>query len=244
MKFEQLPSDQETIVEIDKTTIQLLEKAQADRHIKDSLENEYFERVLVAGEMTELGLDSRQNFSKDEISEIQKEISELRKQYQDSDLIPIGVVKYLHRLKQIGIEFLPLTSEETKKLYHLPEKLRTHPDDGNLIYLPQLAHVLNVPLSEITIEEDGEVVRQYLENELKQGEDKAVIATLLSGMLADLNKQSLGKLLQGPNWSESIFNRALDEIRELKEKEQGYELARVLPAMIKLIKVKKDLFSS
>ncbi len=66
-------------LEIDAETEKLLIKTQADKHIKNYSETEYFERVLVAGEMTELGLDAKKNFSEEDLKIFKKILFPLEK---------------------------------------------------------------------------------------------------------------------------------------------------------------------
>jgi hypothetical protein len=170
--FESLFDVQTDTLEIDAETEILLIKSQADTHIKNYSETEYFERVLVAGEMTELGLDAKKNFSKEDLKNIQKDLAVFREESKQDPALQIGLVKYLYRLNQIGIDYPSLTSEEKERLENIPQYLRQHPENGNLVYLPQLASVLGVALAEISDKNDGLLVKEYLEKELAKGDEE------------------------------------------------------------------------
>lgn len=221
-------------LEVDEETEKLLVQSQANQHIKNMKATEYFERVLVAGEMTELGLDSKQNFSEEDLENIQKDLTGFRQEFMQEKNSYIGLAKYLYRLDQVGIQYPPLSNEEVEKLQSIPKYLRQHPENGNLVYLPQLAHVLGVPLTEIADKNDGQLVKEYLQQELAIGGKEEIKAIMVTGMLQDLDPTALEELIKSVFWKEKNWGQALELVEQYKQEKQGYILARSLPALKKL----------
>jgi hypothetical protein len=237
-------SKQEDFLKIDSKTEELLIQAQADKHIKNLSESEYFERVLVAGEMTELGLDSKKNFSDEDLENIQKDLVSFRQKTKQENEIHVSLAKYVYRLGQVGIECPALDDEEIRLLKALPEYLRQHPENGNLVYLPQIAKALGLSLDEISKPEDGQLVKKYLQDKLSKGGDEEMKAILVAGLLKDLDENSLDELLRSSYWHEEKWAEVIKIIQEYKENKQGYFLARCLPSLKKLNSVKERIIKA
>lgn len=233
-KFESLLNLNGTSLEIDTEVEKLLIEAQVDKHIKNYSEAEYFERVLVAGEMTELGLDAKKNFSEHELENIQKDLVAFREECKQGSELHIGLVKYLYRLNQVGVGYPPLTSKEIERLTTIPHYLRQHPENGNLVYLPQLAAVLEIALSELADKNDGQLVKEYLQQEFAKGGEEEMKAIMVSGMLQDLDPRALEELIKSDYWKEDSWQKAIQLVKKYKHEKDGYALARSLPSLKKL----------
>ncbi len=153
----------------------------------------------------------------------------------------IGLVKYLYRLNQIGIDHPSLTNEEKERLENIPQYLRQHSENGNLVYLPQLASVLGVALAEISDKNDGLLVKEYLEKELAKGGEEEIKAIMVTGMLQDLDPTALEELIKSDYWKEKNWQQAMQLVEKYKQEKQGYFLARCLPSLRKLQKVKDTI---
>jgi hypothetical protein len=217
--------------------------------------NDFFEAddvwnaIITAGEMALLGIDIKKDLDKGMIEKIQNLLAELRKRLKDNDDPDdyIDLARTVYRLKNIGIDFPDLNSEEIEKLRILPELIR-HTSDwdiGHLAYIPQIAAAINEDPDLLKHQDDGDLVEKYSEQDIvkNQDDDKQFSSMIIcGGLLAKFDVDAAKKLLESEAWKNGkSWTEILNYFEKLEREKNGYFLARLLPPMQSLIKFKNNL---
>lgn len=200
--------------------------------------SDYWEKIIMAGEMALLGIDVLDNLSEEDKEKMRQELEGVRtrlKEAKDKSGY-IDLARCVYRFQNIGLDYPELTDEEKGILEGLSRFFRQDQKwHGHLNYIPQIAQAVDKNIDEISSQDDYKLARKYLEEKLREGGEEELKNMIFSGLLVELNKKEAEKLLNGEYWNENRWTEVLKMIKEAKDNKYGYLLARYLPPLKKLI---------
>jgi len=229
---------EENILNIDEETKRiLLETMKAEK-------GDYWEKTIIAGEMALLGMNVLDNLSEEDKEKMRQELENVRASLKDTEDKEdyVDLARGIYRFKNIELNYPQLTDKEKEILESLPALFRQNPEwHGHLNYIPQIAKALNKNIDEISNNKDYELARKYIEEKLKEDGEEELMNMILSGLLVELNEDEAKKLLKSESWHENRWSEVLKMVREAKNNEQGYFLARCLSPLRKLIEFRENI---
>lgn len=215
--------------------------------------SEYFEKgkiweaLIVAGEMALSGIDTKRLLQKDQVEKAQNELKQLRAKIKEENNPDeyIDLARCIYRFQNIGIDFPELNDEEREKLKNLPEYIRTNPDypKEHLAYLPQIASAIEQDIKTLKKPTDASIVRKEIELDIenKKGDELQFHSMIVGGgLLAQFDSNEAKKLIESEVWKKSKeWQDVLSYFTKIKEEKNGWHLARLLPQMQSLIKLRR-----
>jgi hypothetical protein len=206
--------------------------------------SDYWEKIIMAGEMASLGINVLDNLSEEEKEKMREKLEKVRTELKENKDKKnyIDLARGIYRFKNIGLDYPELTNEEKEILENLPMLFRQDKEwHGHLNYIPQIAKALNKSADEISSKEDHELARKFLEEKLKEGGEEELMNMIFTGLLVELDEDETEKLLKSENWHEDRWQEVLKMIEEAKNNEQGYFLLRHLQPLRKLVEFRKNI---
>ncbi|MCK5416196.1 hypothetical protein KAI92_02090 [Candidatus Parcubacteria bacterium] len=230
----------------------LLSPSEQDKDImlqamsKRFVENNTWDAIIIAGEMALAGLDIRALLKDTQIKEMQDELQRLRDNIKKENNLDehIDLARCIYRFQNIGIAFPELNKQEQNIIKNLPNFIRTTAEwpKGHLVYMPQIASALNQNIESIKESSDSDIVRQEIELDIeKQKNDELLFHSMIigGGLLAQFDRDAAEKLIQSKAWENGkSWSDILDYFKKIKNNNNGWQLARLLPPMQALIKLK------
>ena len=207
--------------------------------------NEIWEAIIVAGEMSLIGIDVKSQLNDEQRSKMVEELQSLRdKAAKDEDpYLYIDLARCIYRFKNIGINFPDLNTEEMQKLQNLPDTIRNDKEwpKDHLAYIPQIANAINQDVNSLKQPNDAITVRQELEQDIaeKENDDKQFHSMIIGGgLLAQFDNNQAIELFQSKAWKNGKqWPEILDYFKKISQEENGWQMARLLPPMQTLIKL-------
>lgn len=229
--------------ELDTLTRENLIKSMHGEGLSNSKDN-IWEKIVVAGELSLVGIDVKNELSVPEKESFKKELSDLREKLKESgdDLDYIDLARCVYRFKNIGLDFDDLTEDEIRHIEELPEIFRKNSQlHGHLNYLPQVTLSIEGDLGRIAGENDFVLARQAIESDLRanSGSDKELEIMVFAGLLVETNEQEAEKLINSNFWPKERWSDVVEMMNNLKKSEKdnsAYMLARLLPQFLKMRK--------
>ncbi len=216
--------------------------------------SEYFEKdknweaIIIASEMASSGIDTKELFEKDYIEKAQNELQQLRIKIKEDNNPDeyIDLARLIYRFQNLNIDFPDLNKEEQEKLRDLPEYMRTNLDypKEHLAYIPQIASAVEEDVEALKKPTDSSIVRQEIELDIKNKKgNKSQFHSMVigGGLLAQFDSSEAKKLIKGDTWKTGKeWQDILNYFKEIKEEKNGWYLARLLPQVQSLIKLRRE----
>jgi hypothetical protein len=224
------------------------------RNIMTQEMSEYFDKgrvweaIIIAGEIASSGMDTKKLLKQDQIEKAQNELKQLRAKIkaEDNPNEYIDLARCIYRFQNIGIDFPELNDDEREKLKNLPEYMRTNQNypKEHLAYIPQIASAIGQKMETLKKPADANIIREKIEQDIiskKERESQFHSMIIGGGLLAQFDSNEAKKLLESKVWKEDKkWQDVLNYLEKIKAEKNGWFLARLLPQVQSLIRLKRE----
>lgn len=242
--------EQNIIAEAEKEN-KLLHPSEQDKDLMQQAMLECFKKdnirdaIIIAGEMALAGFNVRALLQEDQINKMKEKLQQLRERIK-SESDPnkyIDLARHIYRFRNMGIDIPEFNDHERKILENLPDLIRTGTEfpRAHLAYVPQIARALNQQINDFKKATDSKLLRKEIESDITayQGDEHQFHSMIIGGgLLAQFDRDEAKKLLKSKSWKDGKkWPDIINYFEKIKQENNGWYLARLLPPMQSLIRL-------